>query len=115
KGNEHFHGINSFFEEMEGKRYKLHVRVLLSRYRSPVTCPKCAGQRLCEFALAYRIEGMTIADLSDMPISKTLRWFESLQLSPMQKDIAKEAVRQIIMKLRFLERVGLEYLTLNRQ
>ena len=115
KGNEHFYGLNNFFEEMEGKRYKLHVRVLLSRYRSPVTCPKCGGRRLCEFALAYKIEGMDIADLSDMPISKALLWFESLQLSPMQEDIAKEAVRQILMKLRFLARVGLEYLTLNRQ
>ncbi len=115
KGNEHFYGLNSFFEEMEGKRYKLHVRVLLSRYRSPVTCPKCGGRRLCEVALAYKIEGMDIAGLSDMPISKALCWFESLQLSPMQADIAKEALRQILMKLRFLSRVGLEYLTLNRQ
>ncbi len=115
KGNEHFYGINSFFEDMESKRYKLHVRVLLSRYRSPVTCPKCGGRRLCELALAYKIEGMDIAELSEMSISKTLRWFELLHLSPMQEDIAKEAIRQITMKLRFLERVGLEYLTLNRQ
>ena len=115
KGNELFYGLDSFFEKMESKRYKLHVRVLLSRYRSPVTCPKCGGLRLCEVALAYKIEGMHIAGLSDMPISKALRWFESLQLSPMQEDIAKEAVRQILMKLRFLVRVGLEYLTLNRQ
>ena len=115
KGNEHFYGLDSFFEKMESKRYKLHVRVLLSRYRSPVTCPKCGGLRLCEVALAYKIEGMNIAALSGMPISKALRWFESLQLSPMQEDIAKEAVRQILMKLRFLVRVGLEYLTLNRQ
>jgi len=115
KGNEHFYGLNSFFEEMEGKRYKLHVRVLLSRYRSPVTCPKCGGRRLCEVALAYKIEGMDIASLSDMPISRALSWFESLQLSPMQADIGKEALRQILMKLRFLGRVGVEYLTLNRQ
>ncbi len=115
KGNEHFYGIDSFFEEMESKRYKLHVRVLLSRYRSPVTCPKCRGRRLSDVALAYRIEGLNIADLSDMPVSKALAWFESLQLSPLQEDIAKEAVRQITMKLRFLRRVGLDYLTLNRQ
>ncbi len=115
KGNEHFYGLNNFFEEMEGKRYKLHVRVLLSRYRSPVICPKCGGRRLCEVALAYKIEGMDIAGLSEMPISKAMLWFESLHLSPMQEDIAKEAVRQILMKLRFLARVGLEYLTLNRQ
>ncbi|MEW5746826.1 MAG: excinuclease ABC subunit UvrA [Nitrospirota bacterium] len=115
KGNQHFEGIDSFFEEMEGKRYKLHVRVLLSRYRSPVTCPKCGGQRLCEHALAYRIEGLDIAELTALSVSKALKWFEDLALSPMKKDIAREALRQIVMKLRFLERVGLEYLTLNRQ
>lgn len=115
KGNDHFYGLDSFFEEMESKRYKLHVRVLLSRYRSPVTCPKCRGRRLCDVALAYKIEGVHIADLSCMPVSKALSWFESLHLSPMQEDIAKEAVRQITMKLKFLRRVGLDYLTLNRQ
>ncbi|MBI3593070.1 MAG: excinuclease ABC subunit A, partial [Nitrospirae bacterium] len=115
KGKQHFYGIDGFFEEMEAKRYKLHVRVLLSRYRSPVTCPKCGGQRLCDNALSYKIDGVDIAELSGMPVSKVLQWFESLQLSPMQRDIAKEALRQIVMKLRFLERVGLDYLTLNRQ
>lgn len=115
KGTQHFEGIDGFFAEMEGKRYKLHVRVLLSRYRSPVTCPKCGGQRLCEHALAYKIEGLDIADLTALPVAKLLGWFERLDLSPMKKDIAKEALRQIVLKLRFLERVGLEYLTLNRQ
>lgn len=115
KGNDHFYGINSFFEEMEVKRYKLHVRVMLSRYRSPVTCPKCHGQRLNEIALAYKIEGLNIADLTKMPVSKVSDWFASLHLSPMQEGIAKEAIRQINLKLGFLMRVGLDYLTLNRQ
>ena len=115
KGNQHFYGINDFFEELESKRYKLHVRVFLSRYRSPVTCPKCKGRRLCENALAYRIDGIDIAELSNMPVSTILQWFKTLQLSPMQKEISKEAVRQIIIKLQFLERVGLDYLTLSRQ
>ncbi len=115
KGNQHFYGINDFFEELESKRYKLHVRVFLSRYRSPVTCPKCKGKRLCENALAYRIDGIDIAELSNMPVSRILQWFKTLQLSPMQKEISKEAVRQIIIKLQFLERVGLDYLTLSRQ
>ncbi|MDI6729615.1 MAG: excinuclease ABC subunit UvrA [Thermodesulfovibrionales bacterium] len=115
KGNQHFYGINDFFEELESKRYKLHVRVFLSRYRSPVTCPKCKGRRLCENALAYRIDGIDIAELSNMPVSTILQWFKTLQLSPMQKEISKEAVRQIIIKLQFLKRVGLDYLTLSRQ
>lgn len=115
KGSSHFYGIDDFFEEMEGKRYKLHVRVLLSRYRSPVTCPKCEGKRLCDNALSYRIEDKDIADLTAMPVSVLLQWFSSIRLSPMQRDIAKEALRQVMLKLRFLERVGLDYLTLDRQ
>ncbi|MDI6800795.1 MAG: excinuclease ABC subunit UvrA [Thermodesulfovibrionales bacterium] len=115
KGNQHFYGINDFFEEMESKRYKLHVRVLLSRYRSPVVCPKCGGRRLCESALSYKINGLDIAELSNLPISQLAQWFKNLHLSPMQRDIAKEAIRQISLKLQFLERVGLDYLTLSRQ
>jgi excinuclease ABC subunit A len=115
RGNQHFYGINDFFEELESKRYKLHVRVLLSRYRSPVVCPRCKGKRLCENALAYKIDGIDIAELSNMPVSQILQWFKTLQLSPMQKEISKEVIRQIILKLQFLERVGLDYLTLSRQ
>jgi excinuclease ABC subunit A len=115
RGNQHFCGINDFFEEMERKRYKLHVRVLLSKYRSPVLCPKCNSKRLCENGLAYRIDGSDISELSSMSVSQMLRWFESLHLSPMQRDIAKEAVKQITLKLKFLKRVGLDYLTLSRQ
>jgi len=115
KGNQHFYGIDGFFEEMEGKRYKLHVRVLLSRYRSPVVCPRCGGKRLCETGLAYKINGIDIAELSNMPVSKILHLLKTLHLSPMQRDIAKEAFRQIVLKLKFFERVGLDYLTLSRQ
>ena len=115
KGNQNFYGINSFFEELESKRYKLHVRILLSRYRSPRTCPKCKGKRLCKDALSYKIDGMDIAGLSDMSVGRLSEWFGELQLSPMQKDIAKEPIRQVVMKLHFLARVGLDYLTLTRQ
>ncbi|HEX8949372.1 MAG TPA: excinuclease ABC subunit UvrA, partial [Dissulfurispiraceae bacterium] len=115
KGNEHFYGINNFFEELENKRYKLHVRILLSRYRSPKTCPKCGGKRLCKDALSYKIDGMDIARVSDLPVAKLSEWLKGLELSPMQQDIAKEPVRQILLKLHFLERVGLAYLTLTRQ
>lgn len=115
KGNEHFYGINNFFEELENKRYKLHVRILLSRYRSPRICPKCGGKRLCKDALSYRIDGLDIAKLSARSVGRLSEWFKKLELSPMQKDIAKEPIRQILMKLHFLERVGLDYLTLTRQ
>ncbi len=115
KGNEHFYGIEDFFKELETKRYKFHVRILLSRYRSPVVCPDCKGARLCENALAYKIRGLSIAELSDLPLSRIIEWFNNLYLSPMQRDIAKEAIKQILLKLHFLEHVGLGYLTLSRQ
>lgn len=115
KGNEYFYGINNFFEELKGKRYKLHVRVLLSRYRSPVICPICGGKRLCGSALSYKLGGIDIAELSDMPVSKLLQWFNDLELSGAGRDTIKEVMRQIISKLRFLERVGLGYLALSRQ
>ncbi|HWR89406.1 MAG TPA: excinuclease ABC subunit UvrA [Dissulfurispiraceae bacterium] len=114
-GNKHFFGLNEFFEELEGKRYKLHVRVFLSRMRSPVTCPSCRGKRLCGDALAFKIGGLDIAELSGMQISSLLPWFRDLDLSPMERDIAKEALNQITMKLGFLNHVGLGYLTPSRQ
>lgn len=115
RGNEHFYGINDFFEELESKRYKLHVRVFLSRYRSPLVCPRCKGKRLCENGLAYKINGNDIAELSNMSVSQILKWFEELHLSPMQREIAEEIIKQIVSKLKFLEHVGLDYLTLSRQ
>lgn len=112
---EPFFGVKAFFDEMEQKRYKLHVRVFLSRYRTPSTCPVCKGKRLCDLALSYKIDGLDIADVCTIPIDKLAQWLENLQLSPMKLDIAKEAMKQIMLKLKFLQRVGLGYLTLSRQ
>jgi excinuclease ABC subunit A len=114
-GDDNFHGVDSFFEELEGKRYKLHVRVFLSRYRKGVICPACGGRRLNPQALAYRVSGMDIHGLSDMPISRLIREFSDLDISLFDRDVAKELLRQVDMKLRFLSRVGLEYLTLTRE
>jgi excinuclease ABC subunit A len=115
KGTPDFYGIDDFFEDMEGRRYKLHVRVFLSRYRRGVTCPACQGKRLSQEALSYKIAGLDIAELSRMPVSGCSLFFADLGLSPFKRDVAKELIRQIGMKLKFLEKVGLEYLTLERQ
>jgi excinuclease ABC subunit A len=115
EGNGKFYGLNNFFEDLEGKRYKLHVRVMLSRFRSPVTCPECNGKRLCEDALAYKIDMLDIAELSTKPVGELTEWLAKIELSPMQRDIAKEVLRQIGMKLAFLNEVGLDYLSLDRQ
>ncbi len=114
KGTSDFYGIDAFFEDMEGRRYKLHVRVFLSRYRRGVTCPVCQGKRLSREALAYKVADLDISELCRMPISESSRFFADIGLSPFKRDIAKELLRQISMKLQFLEKVGLEYITLER-
>lgn len=114
-GNRYFYGVNDFFKELESKRYKMHVRFLLSRYRSPVICPACMGTRICSEALSYKIAGLNIAELSDKPVSQLIEWFSNLNLSPEKREIAKEALKQILTKLRFLINVGLDYLTMSRQ
>ncbi len=114
KGCSSFYGIDDFFEEMESKRYKLHVRVFLSRYRRPVVCSLCKGKRLQRDALAYKISGLDIADLCMMPVSDLFAFFKDPDLSPFQKDMAKEILRQINLKIGFLKRVGVAYLSLSR-
>jgi excinuclease ABC subunit A len=114
KGTADFYGIEAFFEDMEGRRYKLHVRVFLSRYRRAVTCPACQGKRLSTEALSYKVAGLDISEVCRMPVSLCSRFFADLELSPFKRDLAKELIRQIIMKLQFMEKVGLEYLTLER-
>jgi excinuclease ABC subunit A len=114
KGSSSFYGIDDFFEDMEGRRYKLHVRVFLSRYRRPVVCPQCSGKRLRKESLAYKLAGLDIADLCGLPVSEAISFFKNLDASPFQRDLAKEILRQIHLKLGFMKRVGLEYLSLNR-
>ena len=121
KGGAGFYGIDDFFEDLEGRRYKLHVRVFLSRYRKGQTCPACKGKRLRPEALAYTIGGRDIADLTRLPIGELQRLFllpgrdGFLSLSPAGAEIAREPLRQINLKLGFLIRVGLDYLGLDRE
>lgn len=114
KGGRGFYGIDDFFDEMESRRYKLHIRVFLSRYRRPVTCPMCKGKRLREESLAYKLLGLDIAEICAMPISEIIQFFSGLDIPAFQVDMIREIRRQIDLKLGFLKRVGLDYLSLNR-
>ncbi len=114
KGSSNFYGIDDFFEDMENRRYKLHIRVFLSRYRRPVICSQCSGKRLRKESLAYKLSGLDIAELCRMPVSETIKFFAKLDISPFQREMAKEILRQISLKLGFLKRVGLNYLSLSR-
>jgi excinuclease ABC subunit A len=115
QGEGKMEGVQQFFEYLEGKRYKLHVRVMLSRYRTPVPCPSCKGTRLRPDARYVKIAGMDIHELSELTIEATAAWVTALTLSPYEEQIARDLLRQLTAKLGFLLRVGLSYLTLSRQ
>ncbi|WP_217490837.1 excinuclease ABC subunit UvrA [Candidatus Nitrospira nitrificans] len=115
EGDKSFDGINDFFEYLEGKRYKLHVRVFLSRYRTPFDCPGCHGSRLKPDALFVKIAGHDIHQATERTVESLAGWVGSLPLRQPEREIAADILRQLTAKLTFLRRVGLGYLTLNRQ
>ena len=115
EGDASFAGIQGFFEEVESYRYKLHVRVFLSRYRSQSPCPTCHGARLKPAALAVRVGGLTIAEFSALTVDAAARLLADLTLTAWEAVVAREILRQLNAKLGFLLRVGLGYLTLSRQ
>jgi len=115
EGEGKMEGVQQFFEYLEGKRYKLHVRVMLSRYRTPVPCPTCEGTRLRPDARYVKIAGRDIHELSALTIEEAAAWITSLTLSPYEEQIARDILKQLTAKLGFLLRVGLNYLTLSRQ
>jgi excinuclease ABC subunit A len=115
KGEGKLEGVQQFFEYLEGKRYKLHVRVMLSRYRTPFSCPSCEGSRLRPDARYVKIAGRDIHEISDLTIEEAAAWITTLTLSPYEEQVARDILRQLTAKLGFLLRVGLSYLTLSRQ
>ncbi|PZX39254.1 excinuclease ABC subunit A [Nonlabens dokdonensis] len=114
-GNQYFEGIHSFFEELEAKAYKIQNRVMLSRYRGKTKCSNCNGARLRKETNYVKIAGVTITDLVTMPIKELVPFFEQLELSQNDQDIAKRLLIEINNRLAFLSDVGLDYLTLNRK
>jgi excinuclease ABC subunit A len=114
RGNEKFEGVHGFFAQMERKKYKLHVRVMLSKYRGYAECPECRGQRLRAEARAVRISGLNICQAAALTIAKAKEFFGSLKLTPMQQEIAGPILEEVQQRLSFLDAVGLEYLTLDR-
>jgi excinuclease ABC subunit A len=106
--------IREFFKEVEKKKYKVHVRVFLSRYRGYTLCPDCGGSRLRAEALWIRVGGKTMAEVTRMNIAQAQEFFLSLQLEPEEMAIADKILIEIRQRLKFLNDVGLEYLTLDR-
>ncbi|WP_318308310.1 excinuclease ABC subunit UvrA [Flagellimonas crocea] len=114
-GNEHFIGIHKFFEQLEEKSYKIQNRVMLSRYRGKTRCSVCKGKRLRKEADYVKVGGKSISDLIELPINQLFPFFEELQLSDHDKAIAQRLLKEITTRLKFLDKVGLSYLTLNRK
>jgi excinuclease ABC subunit A len=107
-------GVRDFFEYLETKKYKLHVRVFLSRYRGYTVCPECGGSRLRQEARDIFINGKNIAAVCRMTIQESHEFFSHLTLTPAQAEIAERILVEIQSRLRFLNDVGLQYLTLDR-
>jgi excinuclease ABC subunit A len=109
-----FDGVKGFFSWLEGKKYKLHVRVFLSRYRGYATCPDCGGTRLRTEARAVRIAGDSITEICRLTVKEARTFFAKLQLTDAQSKIADRILEEIRSRLQFLDEVGLDYLSLDR-
>jgi len=108
-------GIIPFLRGLEPKRYKQYIRVFLRQYQLALTCPECGGTRLNEHALAVQVGGATIAEVSARPVEELRGWLEGLALGAEGQAVAELILDQLAARLRYLDDVGLGYLTLDRQ
>ena len=114
-GNNYFKGIHSFFKKIEAKNYKIQNRVLLSRYRGKTRCAHCQGSRLREKAGYVKVGEKSLPELLTLPIHTLAAFFEQLELSAHDTAVAERILIEIKSRLRFVQEVGLGYLTLNRR
>jgi excinuclease ABC subunit A len=119
EGDGTYPGIQGFFRALERKKYKLHVRVFLSKYRGYALCPDCRGQRLRAEARAVLIApqngpAQNICETSALTIAEAQTFFDNLQLSPAQLEVAGKILEEVRQRIHFLHQVGLDYLTLDR-
>ncbi|HVF30971.1 MAG TPA: excinuclease ABC subunit UvrA, partial [Pyrinomonadaceae bacterium] len=113
-GDDGWRGIKGFFKWLETKKYKLHVRVFLAKYRGYTTCPDCNGARLRQEARDVKVGGKSLPEIVDMSISDAFAFFDGLTLSEEREKIAEKILLEIRRRLKFLVDVGLDYLTLSR-
>ena len=113
-GEGKFLGVRGFFAHLERKKYKLHVRVFLSRYRGYSLCPACNGTRLRLEARQVKVQGRNLCEICALTVEEALKFFNTVELSPQEADIAEKLLDEVRERLCFLNDVGLEYLTLDR-
>ena len=107
-------GLEEFFEWVRKNRYKIQYRYLLSRYTGKTTCHSCGGSRLRKEAGYVKVGGKTISELMAMDVGKLITFFENIELSESDRNIAGKAIDEVLTRLRYISDVGLSYLTLNR-
>jgi excinuclease ABC subunit A len=113
-GHGSFPGVLGFFDYLEQKKYKMHVRIFISRYRGYATCLACHGERLRQEARDVRVGGKSITEVTRMTIARAADFFAELKLLPQQASIAERILAEIRHRLDLLVRVGLEYIALDR-
>jgi excinuclease ABC subunit A len=109
-----FIGVLPFFRRLEAKKYKLYIRVFLSRYVTAIDCAQCGGARLRPDALYVKVGSFSIAELSRMTVDALERFWDTVDLTPFEREIAHSLLTQIQGRLSFLRHVGLNYLTIDR-
>jgi len=113
-GDAGFYGVKGFFDWLQTKKYKVQVRVLLSRYRKYIPCPACHQMRLNPQALSVKINDLSIGQVVRMTVQQAFDFFHKLILSPYEKQVAEKLIDEIQNRLKFLLEVGLDYITLDR-
>ena len=113
-GGDGYYGVKGFFDWLQSKKYKVQVRVLLSRYRKYIACPACAKTRLNPRALSVRLKGLNIGEVVGMTVAGAADFFGALDLAPFERRVAEKLVQEIRGRLRFLREVGLDYIALDR-
>ena len=114
EGRNGFDGVNGFFDYLETKKYKLHIRVFLSKYRGYTICPACGGGRLRQEARSVKLNGRSLGEVCALSIKDARAFFDNLTLTTEQAAIADRLLGEITSRLRFLDEVGLDYLSLDR-
>ncbi|HJR65529.1 MAG TPA: excinuclease ABC subunit UvrA [Gemmatimonadaceae bacterium] len=109
-----YKGIFPFLRDLEEKRYKQYIRVFLRQYQSARECSSCHGAKLQPEALRVRIAGRSIAEVAELPVERLLPWLETVALAPFEREVAENVLNEALCRVRFLDEVGLGYLSLHR-
>ena len=113
-GGDGWHGVKGFFDWLQTKKYKVQVRVFLSRYRKYTACPSCGQMRLNPRALSVAVGGLSIGKAVRLTVKEAFDFFRKIKLTPFEKRVAEKLIAEIQNRLKFLLEVGLDYISLDR-